>query len=116
MSIYNNESKIYPDLDPIAPQEPQAYRLSKLSEIEAFFPEKIEACERIAKKIKRFSTITGIVDTGLIKSTVITGGISIAAFASGVALPVSIVLSGTSLLLSLGTAITLKSFETLTVK
>ena len=46
----------------------------------------------------------------------ITGGISIAAFASGVGLPVSIALSGTSLLLSLGTAITLKSFETLTVK
>ena len=116
MSIYDNESKIYPDLDSTAPQDPQAYHLNKLSEIEAFFLEKIEARERIAKKMKRFSIITGIVDTGLIKSTVITGGISIAAFASGVGLPVSIALSGTSLLLSLGTAITLKSFETLTVK
>ena len=80
MSIYDNKSKIYPDLDPTAPQEPQAYRLNKLSEIEAFFLEKIEARERITKKMKRFSIITGIVDTGLIKSTVITGGISIAAF------------------------------------
>ena len=48
--------------------------------------------------MKRFNTIKGIVGTGLIKSTVITGGISIEAFASGVGLPVGIALSGTSLL------------------
>ena len=46
----------------------------------------------------------------------ITGGISIAAFASGVGLPVGIALSGTSLLLSLATAITRKSFKIFTVK
>ena len=50
--------------------------------------------------MKRFNTITGIIDTGLITSTVITGGISIVAFASGVGLPVGIALSGTSLLFS----------------
>ena len=66
--------------------------------------------------MKRFNTITGIVDTDLIPSTVITGGISIAAFASGVGLPVGIALSGTSLLLSLATAITRKSFKIFTVK
>ena len=67
------------------------------------------------KKI-RFNAITGIVDTGLITSMVIPGGISIAAFASGVSLSVGIALSGTSLLLSLATAITRKSFKTFTVK
>ena len=66
--------------------------------------------------MKRFNTITGIVDIGLITSTGITGGISIVAFASGVGLPVGIALSGTSLLLSLATAITRKSFKTFTVK
>ena len=66
--------------------------------------------------MKRFNTITGIVETGLITSTVITGGISIAAFASGVGLPVVIALSETSLLLSLATAITQKYFKTLTMK
>ena len=66
--------------------------------------------------MKRFNTITGMVDTGLITSTMITGGISIAAFASGVGLPVGIALSGTSLLLSLATAITRKSFKIFTVK
>ena len=46
----------------------------------------------------------------------ITEGISIAAFASGVDLPVGIALSGTNLLLSLATVITQKSFKTFTVK
>ena len=66
--------------------------------------------------MKRFNIITGIVDTGLITSTVITGGISIAAFASGVGLLVGIALSGTSLLLSLATAITRNSFKIFTIK
>ena len=66
--------------------------------------------------MKRLNTITGIVDIGLITSTVITGGISIAAFASGVDLPVGIALSGTSLLLCLATVITRKSSRTFTVK
>ena len=116
MSVYENETKIYPDLNPTAPQEPQAYCLNKLSEIEAYFLNEIEVLEHIAKKMKPFNTIAGIVDTGLITSTVITGGISIAAFASGVGLPVGIALSGTSLLLSLATAITRKSFKIFTVK
>ena len=116
MSIYDNDTKIYPDLNPSAPQEPQTYRLQKLTEIETFFLDEIEVCERIAKKMKQFNTITGIVDTGLITSTVITGGISIAAFASGVGLPVGAALGGTSLLISLATVITRKSFKTFTVK
>ena len=111
MSVYDND-----DLNPTAPQEPQSYRLNKLSKIEAYFLNEIEVREQIAKKMKRFNTITGIVDTGLITSTVITGGISIAAFASGVGLPVGIALSGTSLLLSLVNAITRKSFKIFTGK
>ena len=116
MSVYENETKIYPDLNPTAPQEPQTYQLNKLSEIEAYFLNETEVREQIAKKMKRFNTITGIVDTGLITSTVITGGISIAAFASSAGLPVGIALSGTSPLLSLATAITRKSFKISTIK
>ena len=103
MSIYDNETKIYPDLNPTAPQVPQTYRLTKLTEIEAYFPNEIEVREQIAKKMKRFNTITGIVDTGLITSTVITRGISITAFASGVGWHMGIALSGFSLILSLAT-------------
>ena len=69
MSVYKDERKMYPDLNPTAPQEPQTYRLNKLSEIEAYFINEIEVREQIAKKIKRFNTITSIVDTGLITST-----------------------------------------------
>ena len=87
---------MYPGLNPTAQQKPQSYRLNKLSEIEAYFLNEIEVREKTAKKMKRFNTITGIVDTGLITSTVITGGISIAAFASGVGLPVAVTLSGTA--------------------
>ena len=118
MSIYDNEktSKIYPDLNPTAPQEPQIYRLKKLTEIEEYLLDEIEIRERIAKKMKRFSRIKGIVDTGLITSTAITGGISSATFASGVDMPVGITLSGTSVLLSLATIITGKSSKTFTVK
>ena len=116
MSIYNNETKIYPDLNSAAPLEPQLYWLNKLSAIEAFFLNEVEVRKQIAKKKKWFNTITGIVDTDLVTSTVITGAISIAAFATGVGLPVGIALSGTSLLLSLATTITRKSFKILTVK
>ena len=56
--------------------------------------------------MKLFNTIASIVDKGLITSTVITGGVYNATFASDVSLPVGIALSGTSLLFSLATAIT----------
>ena len=93
MSIHNNETKIYPDLNPTSPEEPQTYCLKKLTEIEAYLLEEIEVREQIAKRMKQFNTITDIVDTDLVTSTVITGGLSIAAFAIGVGLPVGIALS-----------------------
>ena len=101
MSIYDNETKIYLELNPTAPKEPQSYQLKKLSEIETYFLDEIDNREQIAKKMKQFNTITGIVDTGLITSMVITGGISIAAFASGVGLPVGIALREIASLLQL---------------
>ena len=101
--------QIYP-----APQEPQTYCLKKLTEIEAYLLDEIEVRERIAKK--QFNTITGIVDTGLIISTVITGGISLAAFAGGVGLPVGITPSGASLRLSLASVIIRKTFKSFTLK
>ena len=98
MRVYYNETKIYPHLNPTAPQESQTYRLNKLSEIEAFFLNEIEKCEQKAKRIKQSIIILSIADISLITSTVLTGGISIAALASGVGLPVGIALGGVSLL------------------
>ena len=89
MSIYDNDTKIYPDLNPSTPEEPQAYLLKKLPETEAFFLDEIEAHRRKAKKKKeRLNTIIGIVETGLTTSAVIAGGASIPAFASSAVLPV----------------------------
>ena len=77
---------------------------------------KLKFVNEMPTKMKRFNTIKSIVDTDLITSTMITGGIYVAAFPNGVGLPVDIPLSGTSLLLSLATIITQKSFKTFPVK
>ena len=81
-------------------------------EIEACFLDEIEICEQKAKKNKRSNTILSIAETGLITSTMLTGGIPIAALASGVGLPIGIAFSGTSLLLSLKTPATRKYLKT----
>ena len=106
MSLYDNETKIYPDLNPTAPKS-KSYRLNKLSEIETYFFSEIYVREQISKNKRRFSTITGIVDI------VITAGIAIAA---SVCQWCCIALYRNSLLLSLATAITRKSFKIFTVK
>lgn len=64
--------------------------------------------------MKRFNTIISVVDTSLITSTFINGEVSITAFASGADLPVGIAFRGTSLLFSVATAITRKSFKLFT--
>ena len=56
MSIYDNEtSKISPDPNPTAPQEPQTHRLNKLSEIELFLLDEIK--DRGQNAIKRNDSI-----------------------------------------------------------
>ena len=48
--IARTTSKIYPDLNPKPPREPQTYRLKKLTEIDEYLLDEIEVSERIAKK------------------------------------------------------------------
>ena len=50
MSLYNNESKIYTDLNPTALQEPQVYRLKKITNIETYLLDEVEERRRQAKK------------------------------------------------------------------
>ena len=116
MNIYDNETKIYSYLNPSVPQEPQTYWLKKLTEIEAFFLDEIEACRREAKKMKQFNTIIGIVDKGLIISAVITGGASIPSAASGAGLPVGAALGRFGVVLSLLTVATRTFSRGLAVK
>ena len=116
MSIYDHESKIYSDLNPTAPQEPQAYRLKKVTEIKAYLLAEIEERRRQAQKKKRFNKIIGIVDIGLITSSAIAGGTSIPVFASSVSLPVGAALNRFSIVLSLSTIVTRNYSRSLTVK
>ena len=83
MNIYDNGSKIYPDLNPTAPQEPQAYRLKKMTEVEAYLLDEIEERRQQTKKKRNDS--------------------SIQAFASSVSLPVGAALGSLSVVLSLST-------------
>ena len=76
----------------------------------------MEEREKLAKKVRQIGNIILIADTGLIITTVITGSTSIAAFASGVAIPVGIALTGASLLLSIATTVTRKSLSAMNVK
>ena len=116
MNIYNNKTKIYPDLNPTAPQELETYRLKKLTEIETFFLDQIDARRREAKKKKRLNTIIDIADTGLITSALIAGGASIPAFASGAGLPVGAALGGLGVILFLLTVAKQKFSRSQTVK
>ena len=51
MSIYDNDlSKIYPDLNSIAPPESQAHSLKELTEIEAYLLDEMDVRECLAKK------------------------------------------------------------------
>ena len=87
-----------------APEDPetaQNYRLQKVSQIEKFFLDEIEQREKLAKKFQRISNSILIADTGFIITTVITGSTLIAAFASGVAMPIGNALTGGNLLLSI---------------
>ena len=116
MSVYDN-NKVYPSL-PSAPEDStaQKYRLQKISEIETFFLHEIDEREKLAKKFRRIGNSILIVDTGLIITTVISGSASIATISSGVAIPIGIVLTGTSLLLSIATTVTRKSLNAIRVK
>ena len=66
--------------------------------------------------MKRFSKITAVLDTSLIATIAITGGISIGAIASGIGLPVGIGLSAISLFLPLATTITRKKISNFNFK
>ena len=117
MSLYDNgTSKIYPDLNPIAPPEPQAYRLKLLTEIEEYLLDAIEVREELVERMKTFNTIMRIMYTGLITSTVISGSVSIVAFASGIGLLVGNASSGASLIFSPLRTIAQKSLKILIVK
>ena len=116
MSVYDN-NKVYLTLHS-APEDGtvQKYRLQKVSEIEVFFLHEMEESEKLAKKVRRIGNSILIADTGLIITTAITRSTLVAAFASGVVIPIGIALTGASLLLWIATTFTWKSLSAMNVK
>ena len=66
--------------------------------------------------MKRLATISSTVRTGLIATAVITGSLSIHAFAIGWDLPIGVALSGMSILLPLANSASRKSSQLFDVK
>ena len=59
MSVYET-SKLYPTLEPSAPEDQtQIYRMKKIEELEKFLRDEIEKREQLAKKFKRYSITVG---------------------------------------------------------
>ena len=106
---------MYPDLDPIALQEPQECRLKRLTDIEAY----LLAEAKFAKGLQKSETIQYNHKHCGYKSktsTAINGEVSIAIFERGVGWLVGIALSGASPLFSLVAAIARISFQLFTRK
>ena len=60
MSVYET-SKLYPNLEPSAPEDQtQMYRMKKIEELEKFLRDEIQKREQLAKKFKRYGTTTGL--------------------------------------------------------
>ena len=118
MSIYGNEtkSKMYPDINPTAPQEPQTYHLKKLTEIEVCLLDEIEACERMAKKNEtiQYNHRHHWHRPDYINSD--HGRNLYCSICKCCLLPIGIALSGTSVPLSLATVVTQRFFRKFTVK
>ena len=88
MSVF--DSKVYPTLarTPEDLDTAQNYRLQTVGEIEKLFLNKIEKCEKLAKKVRRIRKSILFAEKGLIIPTGITESTFLAAFTSGVAITV----------------------------
>ncbi|MCE2507408.1 MAG: hypothetical protein J4F36_13280 [Nitrosopumilaceae archaeon] len=109
--------KIYPSLEPTAPQpDEQVYKIKKIEGLEQFLRDEIKERNHLSKKLKRYATTTKIVDHTLIGTAVLFGSGAITAVSTGIGTPISIALGGISLVLSLATLSTHKTLKILNSK
>ena len=50
ISLYDNDTKNYPDLNTTAPQESQVYCLKNLGDVQTYLLDEVEIPEQVAKK------------------------------------------------------------------
>ena len=94
---------IYPNLN-----DQQQFRLNKINEIEDYFVAEIKERELMSKRLSKYIASFDYFDKSLIFSSVTTGSISIASFATVIAAPVGMASASFSLAFSISTGIVKK--------
>ena len=86
----------------------QQFRLKKISEIEEYFIAEIKERELMSKKLSKCISFSEYFDKSLIVLSVISGGVSIASFATAIGAPIGITSASFSLAFSLCTGLVKK--------
>ena len=88
MVYFHEAPNMYPNLN-IAPND-QHFRLKKINEIKGYFFPEIKERELMSKRLSKYIASFDYFDKSLIVSSVTTGNISIASFATVIGTPVGI--------------------------
>ena len=83
----------------------QQFRLNKISEIEEYFIAEIKERELMSKKLSKYISFFDYFDKSLIVLSVVSGGSSIASFATVIGAPIGITNASLSLAFSLCTGL-----------
>ena len=90
----------------------EQFRLNKINEIKDYFVAEIKERELMSKRLSKYIASLDYFDISLIVSSVTTGSISIASFATVIGAPVGIVSASFSLAFSISTGIMKKLLQT----
>ena len=112
MDDFNKTPNIYPNLNAI-PSNEQQFRLNKINEIKDYFLAEIRERELISKNLSKYIASFAYLDKSLIVSSVATGSISIASFATATGAPVGIMSASCSLAFSVTTGFVKQFLKTI---
>ena len=90
MDDFNKTPNIYPNLS-TTPSNEQQFRLNKINEIKDYFLAEIRERELISKNLRKYIASLEYFDKSLNVLSVLSGGISIASFASVIGAPAGII-------------------------
>ena len=102
MDDFNKTPNIYPNLNANISNE-QQFRLNKINEIKDYFLAEIRERELISKNLSKYIASFAYLDKSLIVSSVATGSISIASFATVIGAPIGTMSASCSLTFSITT-------------
>ena len=105
---FHKTPNMYPNIS-----NDQEYRLKKINEIEEYFIAEIRERELISKNLSKYIVSFDYLDKSLIISSVTTGSISIASFATVIGAPVGIMSASCSLAFSITTGFVKQFLKTI---